>query len=92
MTSSEHQSQDLREQARSLIGEGYERASIVDRARADELVELYRELGQEVVVLPGAVPEQGQECDTCLGLRFFNPARIRSGVIGSSVTRTPVAS
>ena len=59
--------------------------------RADELVELYRELGQEVVVLPGAVPEQGQECDTCLGeiarpfKKHSTPRRFTQGGIRTEI-------
>jgi len=66
MTCSDATREELRERARRLIAEGYERASVVDAGRADELVEMYREIGQEVVVLSGAVPDATQECDGCL--------------------------
>lgn len=66
MTSSEATRQALRERARQLIAEGYERASVVDASRADELVETYREIGQDVVVVRGAIPDETQECEGCL--------------------------
>ena len=39
---------------------------MVDATRGEELAELYEELGNEVVVLRGAVPAEGQECAECL--------------------------
>jgi len=57
---------ELLARAKQLEAEGYERVSVVDQQRADELAELYREIGREVVTLRGAVPEKGQECDACL--------------------------
>jgi hypothetical protein len=66
MTSSERAGEDLRRQARRLVADGYERTSVVDATRAEELVELYEELGHEVVVLPGAIVPEDQECDGCL--------------------------
>jgi len=56
----------LLDRARELEAQGYERGSVVDASRRDELLELYRELGREVVVLEGAVPPDGQECTECL--------------------------
>ena len=58
---------DLLARGRELEAQGYERASVVDAARRDELVELYAELGQDVVVVEGAVPEDEAACSTCLG-------------------------
>ena len=66
MTSSDKTAADLLARARQLTAEGYERMSVVDAARGEELAELYEELGHEVVTLPGAVPEEGQECAECL--------------------------
>jgi len=66
MTSSDPPGVDLLARARELLAEGYERMSVVDAARGEELAELYRELGHEVVTLEGAVPEAGQECAECL--------------------------
>jgi hypothetical protein len=69
MTSSdefERQTRALLEQAKQLEAEGYERASVVDEARADELAELYDEIGHDCVVLRGAVQGEGAECQACL--------------------------
>lgn len=68
MTSSEPTParRELLERARRLLAEGYRRASVVDAARAAELSELYEETGQEVVVVQGAVPDEGQDCQECL--------------------------
>ena len=66
MTSFERQAGELLARARRLADEGYERATVVDESRADELTELYEEIGNDVVVLPGAVHGEGQECHACL--------------------------
>jgi hypothetical protein len=68
MTSSESDraGKDLLERARRLVAQGYERASVVDEARADELTELYEEIGQEVAVVVGAITGEGEECHACL--------------------------
>ena len=66
MTSSDQSGTDLLARARQLMTDGYERMSVVDAARSEELTELYEELGHEVVTLAGAVPEEGQECAECL--------------------------
>ena len=58
---------ELIARARDLEAQGYERGSIVDISRRDELLELNEELGREVVVLDGAVPEDGRDCIECLG-------------------------
>ena len=50
MICSEESREKQLEEGRRLLAEGYERASIVDEARAEELTELYREIGHEVVV------------------------------------------
>jgi hypothetical protein len=60
MTSSEDETREL------LLDEGYDRASVVDEARADELAELYDEIGHDVVVLRGAVQGEGVDCHACL--------------------------
>jgi hypothetical protein len=66
MTSFEDETRELLKRARQLAAEGYERASVVDEARADELAELYEEIGHDVVVLQGAVQGEGQACHACL--------------------------
>ena len=66
MTSSDLDDAALRARARELTAQGYERMSVVDATRGEELAELYEELGNEVVVLLGAVPAEGQECTECL--------------------------
>ncbi len=66
MTSFEDGTRELLERARRLTAEGYERASVVDETRADELAELYEEIGHDVVVLQGAVQGEGQACNACL--------------------------
>ena len=66
MTSSDLNDAALLTRARELTAQGYERMSVVDATRGEELAELYEELGNEVVVLRGAVPAEGQECAECL--------------------------
>ena len=66
MTSFEDETRELLERARQLAAEGYERASVVDETRADELAELYDEIGHDVVVLEGAVQGDPQDCHACL--------------------------
>jgi len=66
MISSDEAAAALRARARELVAQGYERMSIVDGSRARELAALYEELGQEVVVLKGAVPPDDAACDVCL--------------------------
>jgi hypothetical protein len=66
MTSSEGETRQLLARARELYAEGYERASVVDEARAAELAELYDEIGHDVVVLAGAVQGEGENCHACL--------------------------
>jgi hypothetical protein len=66
MTSSEDETRELLGRARQLLDEGYDRASVVDEARADELAELYDEIGHDVVVLRGAVQGEGVDCHACL--------------------------
>jgi hypothetical protein len=66
MICSETSREKLLQEGRRLLAAGYERASIVDEARAEELAELYREIGHEVVVLEGAIVGQGHECHACL--------------------------
>jgi hypothetical protein len=66
MTSSEDETRLLLDRARQLVDEGYERASVVDETRADELAELYEEIGHDVEVLRGAVQGEGLDCHACL--------------------------
>ena len=67
MTDADARLDELIARARELEAQGYERASVVDVSRQEELLELYAELGQDVVVLDGAVPESAEACSTCLG-------------------------
>jgi hypothetical protein len=66
MTFSEQEQETLLQRARQLLAAGYMRASIVDAARAEELVDLYKETGHDVAVLPGAVGAEAHGCDHCL--------------------------
>jgi hypothetical protein len=66
MISSDEAAAALRARARELVAQGYERMSIVDGPRAKELAALYEELGNQVVVLKGAVPPDDAACDVCL--------------------------
>jgi hypothetical protein len=66
MISSDQAKEQLLERARQLLSAGYMRASIVDAERAEELVELYKETGHDVAVLPGAVGAETHGCDHCL--------------------------
>jgi hypothetical protein len=66
MTSSEDRTRAVLERARQLVEKGYERASVVDEGRADELAELYEEIGHDVVVVEGAVQGEGIDCHACL--------------------------
>lgn len=47
------------------LAEGWERRFITDATRADEVLELYRELGYEVCADPVEPSELGEECDDC---------------------------
>jgi hypothetical protein len=62
----ERATRELLAKARQLEAEGYSRASVVDEARADELAQLYDEIGHDCVVLRGAVQGEGAECHACL--------------------------
>jgi hypothetical protein len=68
MTSSDaaSRSKNLLEEAHRLESLGFQRMSVVETARAEELRDLYEEIGHEVVILEGALPEEGHECDACL--------------------------
>ena len=49
-----------------LEAEGWERASVLDEARLEEVVALYREIGYEVRTFPFDPKEDGcGECDIC---------------------------
>jgi hypothetical protein len=56
----------LRERADELTAQGYRQAVVQDKARAQELVDLYREIGYDVEVLEGAVPGDPGQCQSCL--------------------------
>ena len=66
MICSESERDELLDKARRLVARGYERASIVDQARAEELAALYEEIGHDVIVLQSAITGQGDECHACL--------------------------
>jgi hypothetical protein len=52
-----------------LIAEGWKRRFITDRRRADEMVTLYRELGQDVRMEP-VHGDLGEDCGDCQLLRL----------------------
>ena len=45
---------------------GWERMTTIDEPRLSELVELYEELGFEVLLRPVSAEELGQECAECV--------------------------
>ena len=45
---------------------GWERMTTIDEPRLSELVELYEELGMEVLLRPVSAEELGQECAECV--------------------------
>ncbi|KPK63213.1 MAG: hypothetical protein AMS21_06805 [Gemmatimonas sp. SG8_38_2] len=47
------------------IAEGWERRFIADGRRAAEMIELYSQLGYEVVADPVSADEVGEDCDDC---------------------------
>ena len=49
-----------------LIAEGWERRFIADAKRAQDAIEMYEELGQEVRVESIALEELKEECHGCL--------------------------
>ena len=50
---------------RALADEGWERRFTADQQRANEVVELYRQLGYEVRAEPAQPAELGDECEGC---------------------------
>jgi len=56
--------EDLAATPAALVAAGWERASITDDARLDELVETYEEIGFEVKLLP--VPDDDEACTECM--------------------------
>jgi hypothetical protein len=85
MTSSdfEQQARQLLERARQLEAEGYERASVVDAMRADELAAFYDEIDHDAVVLRGAVQGEGAECHACLQEPGLFTIYVRKRSLGS---------
>ncbi len=49
----------------ALVAEGWERRFIVDRQRAGEIMELYRQLGYDVRAEPVRPSELEDECEQC---------------------------
>jgi len=49
----------------ALVAEGWERRFVALRIRADEAVELYRQLGFEVRAEPVRAAELGTDCSDC---------------------------
>ena len=66
MTSSDDETVDL---------SGWEKRTTIDEPRLSELVELYEELGFEVLLRPISREELGDGCSTCL---FAEPDRYRT--------------
>jgi hypothetical protein len=61
-----------------LISEGWARRFVGGPPRLQEMVELYRSLGYEVLLEPQALDEFRDECEDCtLALRFFRMVYIR---------------
>jgi hypothetical protein len=54
---------------------GWERMTTIDEPRLTELVELYEELGFEVLLRPVSAEELGQECAECV---LADPERYRT--------------
>ena len=54
----------------------------MDAHRADELRELYEEIGHEVVVLQGAIRDEGEECHECLDSPGLVTLFVRKTVLG----------
>jgi hypothetical protein len=54
------------------IADGWERRFIADGARAEEMMELYRELGFEVVADPVRAEQMGDDCQDCQILIILN--------------------
>ncbi len=50
----------------TLLAQGWERRFVVDARRAEELMELYAELGFEVCADPVRPEDVGDDCDDCL--------------------------
>jgi EAL domain-containing protein (putative c-di-GMP-specific phosphodiesterase class I) len=53
-----------------LTAQGWERRFVTDIRRADEVMELYRQLGFEVCAEPVAPDDVGDECGDCQLLRI----------------------
>ena len=54
---------------------GWERMTTIDEPRLSELVELYEELGMDVLLRPVSAEELGQECAECV---LAEPERYRT--------------
>ena len=54
---------------------GWERRTTIDEPRLSELVQLYEELGFEVLLRPVSREDLGQECGTCY---LAQPERFRT--------------
>ncbi|MDH5803659.1 MAG: hypothetical protein OEZ54_00645 [Gemmatimonadota bacterium] len=54
-----------------LVAEGWERRFVADGGRATEAIELYEELGYEVLSVPVKADEVGDDCDECQLVAFM---------------------
>ena len=55
-----------------LVAEGWERRFIADQKRAEETMELYRQLGFEVCAKPVEADQLGTDCDDCQVVMLLN--------------------
>ena len=58
--------EDREERAEPVNLSGWERRTTIDEPRLSELVELYEEIGFEVLLRPVSPEELGEECTECL--------------------------
>ena len=52
---------------RTLEEQGWKRQNVTDEKRLDELVDFYRELAFEVMVVPFDPKQEDDECTVCFG-------------------------
>ncbi|MFX1415132.1 MAG: hypothetical protein ACFFA2_15065 [Promethearchaeota archaeon] len=71
MVSKKEKHEEEKEVNLRLRGKDWERGFTVEENRVNEYVELYESIGYEVRVEP-AVPDEQEECQTCLKADFNN--------------------
>ncbi|MFW9825138.1 MAG: hypothetical protein ACFFE4_19510 [Candidatus Thorarchaeota archaeon] len=71
MVSKKEKHEEEKEVNPRLRGKDWERGFTVEENRVNEYVELYESIGYEVRVEP-AVPDEQEECQTCLKADFNN--------------------